>query len=101
MLTSSQLLLGPLILQFTLPTSEGDPSLLFPYYLFLKGEDVSGTPEMNLLRKSSFHYQYSLNGAEVWEQIKYVLSKSIQAPGLGIQEVEYANPKVTGFSPRY
>lgn len=84
MLTSSQLLLGQLILQFTLLTSEGDPSLLFPYYLFLEGEDVSGTPEMTLLRKSSFHYQYSLNGAEVWEQIKYVLSKSIQAPGLGI-----------------
>lgn len=101
MLTSSQLLLGQLILQFTLLTSEGDPSLLFPYYLFLEGEDVSGTPEMTLLRKSSFHYQYSLNGAEVWEQIKYVLSKSIQAPGLGIQEVEYANPTVTGFSPRY
>jgi len=100
-LTSSQLLLGQLILQFTLLTSEGDPSLLFPYYLFLEGEDVSGTPEMTLLRKSSFHYQYSLNGAEVWEQIKYVLSKSIQAPGLGIQEVEYANPTVTGFSPRY
>lgn len=52
---------------------------------------------MSILRKSSFYYHYSLNGAEVWEKIKSVLSKSVHAPGLGIQEVQYANRTVTGF----
>lgn len=42
-----------------------------------------------MLRKSSFHGHYCLNTANVWK----ILSQNIPAPGLCIQEVEYANPE--------
>lgn len=44
---------------------------------------------MSMLRKSSFHGHYCLNTANVWK----ILSQNIPAPGLCIQEVEYANPE--------
>lgn len=35
--------------------------------MFVKRENVSSIPEMNMLRKSSFHGHYCLNTANVWK----------------------------------